>query len=84
MDISNNLTDIINVVGNDYSICFLKNDNTAVTFGNASYGGDSSSVTSSLVNIKQIFCNTYSYAALHYDGTVTCWGVRHMVVIQVL
>lgn len=73
MDISNNLTDVIDAVGNPYSMCFLKNDNTAITIGRAAEGGEGS-VTHNLINIKKVYSARNSYAALHYDGTVTTWG----------
>lgn len=73
MDISNNLTDIIDVVSNSTSFCFLKNDNTVITIGNSN-GGDSSSVANDLINIKKVYGGQHSYVALHYDGTVTAWG----------
>lgn len=73
MDISNNLTDVIDAVGNPYSMCFLKNDNTAITIGRAAEGGEGST-TQNLINVKKVYSARNSYAALHYDGTVTCWG----------
>ena len=72
MDISNNLTDIIDAVGNPYSMCFLKNDNTAITIGRAAEG--EGSTTHNLINVKKVYSAENSYAALHYDGTVTTWG----------
>lgn len=73
MDISNNLTDIIDAVGNPYSMCFLKNDNTAITIGRAAEGGEGST-THNLINVKKVYSAINSYAALHYNGTVTTWG----------
>ena len=42
----------------------LKNDGSVVTWGNSSRGGNSSSVASSLTNVKQIFSNVQAFAAL--------------------
>ena len=74
MDISNNLTDIIDVVSNYYSFAVLKNDGSVITWGNTGNGGDSSSVQNELTNIKIIFPNQHAFAAVKYDGSVITWG----------
>ena len=52
----------------------LKEDGTVVTWGDASYGGDSSSVSSELVGVTQVFQSYQAFAALREDGSVVTWG----------
>ncbi|MFM6724891.1 MAG: Calx-beta domain-containing protein, partial [Dolichospermum sp.] len=53
----------------------LKSDGSVVTWGNSSYGGNSSSVSSSLTSgVTQIFSNGSAFAALKSDGSVVTWG----------
>ena len=40
----------------------------------AGYGGNSSSVTSQLVNVTAIYTAQAAFAALRKDGTVITWG----------
>ena len=44
-----------------------------ITWGNAEYGGDSSSVESSLTNVQKIRSNELAFAAIT-DAGVVCWG----------
>ncbi|TXI41162.1 MAG: DUF4347 domain-containing protein [Nitrosomonas sp.] len=60
--------------GNLLAFAALKADGSVVTWGDSSYGGDSSGVASKLVNVKQIYSNRSAFAALKEDGTVVAWG----------
>ena len=44
------------------------------TWGTTGQGGDSSSVSASLVNVVAVYATTYAFAALKTDGTVVTWG----------
>ena len=46
-----------------------------VTWGNSSYGGDSSSVALELSNgVVEIYSSSMAFAALKNDGSVVTWG----------
>ncbi|WP_330936226.1 hypothetical protein [Cylindrospermopsis raciborskii] len=52
-----------------------KSDGSVVTWGDSSYGGNSSSVSSSLTSgVTQIFSTYGAFAALKSDGSVVTWG----------
>uniref|UniRef100_UPI0010BDEFC2 DUF4347 domain-containing protein n=1 Tax=Synechococcus sp. UW140 TaxID=368503 RepID=UPI0010BDEFC2 len=60
---------------NPWAFAALKEDGSVITWGNSDYGGDSSSVASSLSSgVSQIFSNYLSFAALKEDGSVVTWG----------
>lgn len=46
---------------------------SVITWGNAEYGGDSSSVESLLTNVQKIRSNELAFAAIT-DAGVVCWG----------
>jgi uncharacterized delta-60 repeat protein len=55
----------------------LRKDGSVVTWGSASYGGDSSVVSSELngsIDVVQVFSNIGAFAALRSDGSVVTWG----------
>ncbi|WP_211941969.1 Calx-beta domain-containing protein [Cylindrospermopsis raciborskii] len=53
----------------------LKSDGSVVTWGFSDWGGNSSSVSSSLTSgVTQIFSTGYAFAALKSDGSVVTWG----------
>lgn len=60
------------ITGELGSFAALKNDNSVVVWGDASYGADSSSVD--LTNISTIVATTSAYAALKLNGSVVTWG----------
>ncbi|MFM5955715.1 MAG: hypothetical protein ACKOQ2_00880, partial [Dolichospermum sp.] len=63
-------------VGNYYAFAALKSDGSVVTWGDSSYGGDSSSVSSRLTSgVTQIFSTNVAFAALKSDGSVVTWGL---------
>ncbi|MCP4472199.1 MAG: hypothetical protein GY815_16230, partial [Gammaproteobacteria bacterium] len=42
--------------------------------GHSSFGGDSSSVASSLTGVESIAATSRAFAAIKSDGTVVTWG----------
>ena len=59
--------------GNIHAFAALKEDGSVVSWG--IYSGDSSSVVSILVNVKQIYSTNSGFAALKEDGSVVTWNV---------
>mgnify|MGYP000367811441 CR=1 FL=1 len=57
-----------------HAFASLLSDDTVITWGRATSGGDSSSVQHLLVDIVDIFAGSGSFAALKEDGTVVTWG----------
>ncbi|OLQ01854.1 Potassium channel KAT2 [Symbiodinium microadriaticum] len=49
-------------------------DRSCVTWGDAGYGGDSSSVQDQLKNVQQIQASDCAFAAILADGSVVTWG----------
>jgi ribosomal protein L30E len=84
----NGSIDVIQIFSNGSAFAALRVDGSVVTWGDTSYGGDSSiynpyddiedySVLDKLngsIDIKQIFSNGFSFAALRVDGSVVTWG----------
>jgi hypothetical protein len=54
----------------------LKNGNV-VTWGNSSYGGDSSAVQHLLKNVVEIYSTSNAFAALLENGNIITWGSSH-------
>ncbi|NLQ07272.1 hypothetical protein FLX35_05265 [Cylindrospermopsis raciborskii LB2897] len=60
---------------NSSAFAALKSDGSVVTWGESSWGGNSSSVASQLTGgVTQIFSTFYAFAALKNDGSVVTWG----------
>ena len=59
---------------NGSAFAVIKEDGSVVTWGDSSYGGDSSSVTNKLTDVKAIYSNGYAFAALKKDASVITWG----------
>ena len=60
---------------NLYAFAALKEDGSVVTWGLATYGGDSSGVAGALSSgVTQIFSTVHAFAALKQDGSVVTWG----------
>ena len=61
-----------------YAFAFVRSGGSVVTWGFSDYGnfgGDSSSVSSSLESgVSEIFSNRRAFAALKTDGSVVTWG----------
>ena len=49
-------------------------DGSAVTWGDACFGGDSSAVQSQLKNVQQIQASSSAFVAILGDGSVVTWG----------
>ncbi|GIQ97664.1 MAG: hypothetical protein CM15mP3_06980 [Candidatus Poseidoniales archaeon] len=59
----------------DERISALKSDGSVVTWGDVYFGGDSSSVSSSISSeVVEIFSTQRAFAALKSDGSVVTWG----------
>ena len=57
------------------SIAAVKADGSVVTWGDASYGGDSSTVEAQLASgVLQIIGSMGAFAAVKEDGSVVTWG----------
>ena len=65
---------------NEGAFAVIKADGSVVTWGNSSYGSDSSGVASQIngvdnsKDVVQIFSTTRAFAALRADGSVVTWG----------
>ncbi|WP_209019412.1 S8 family serine peptidase [Chlorobaculum sp. 24CR] len=76
--------DVVNIFSTDKAFAALRADGSVVTWGDSSYGGDSSSVASKLdgtVDVVRLFstkCGSSTsggaFAALREDGSVVVWG----------
>ena len=63
------------IYSRDRAFAALKTDGSVVTWGNSDYGGDSSSVSSSLSSgVSAIYSNSSVFAAVKTDGSVVTWG----------
>ncbi|CAE7724744.1 unnamed protein product, partial [Symbiodinium necroappetens] len=49
-------------------------DGRLVTWGDAGYGGDSSSVASQLTNVQEVVTTSRAFGARKSDGSVVVWG----------
>ncbi len=63
---------------NGNAFAALKADGSAVTWGDADYGGSTTSPVNAAANltsgVTQIFSTGYAFAALKADGSVVTWG----------
>ena len=62
---------------NEYAFAALRADGSVVTWGDSSYGGDSSAVASRIdgsIDVTQVFSNSFAFAALRADGSLVTWG----------
>jgi hypothetical protein len=68
-------TNVATIYSTDEAFAALKGDGSVVTWGNALWGGNSTSVSSALSsNVTAIFSTPYSFAALKDNGSVVTWG----------
>ncbi|AQS39108.1 hypothetical protein Sps_03993 [Shewanella psychrophila] len=66
---------VTQIFGSLQSLSALKNDGSVVTWGNASFGGDSSAVAAELSSgVLEVFPAKLAIAALKDDGSVVTWG----------
>jgi Ca2+-binding RTX toxin-like protein len=66
---------VTQIFANDGAFAALKSDGSVVTWGDATFGGNSSNMASQLSNgVTQIFSTQYAFAALKSDGSVVTWG----------
>lgn len=74
-DVTNDLRNVKTIFSNNGAFAALTNDGSVITWGKSSYGGDSSSVATQLINVKNIFTtNGGAFAALREGGSVVTWG----------
>ena len=65
----------VRICGGEDCFAAILGDGTVVTWGNAEYGGDSSSVQDQLKNVQQIQASHHgAFAAILGDGSVVTWG----------
>jgi hypothetical protein len=75
-NVSNRLTsNVTDIYSTNEAFAARKSDGSVVTWGDALWGGNSTSVSSALSsNVKAIFSTPYSFAALKDNGSVVTWG----------
>ncbi|MBD2447114.1 DUF4347 domain-containing protein [Nostoc sp. FACHB-152] len=60
---------------NYFAFAALKSDGSVVTWGDSSYGGDSSKVATQLASgVTNVYATGTAFAALKADGSVATWG----------
>ena len=67
------LTDIVDVQTTYRAFAALKQDGTVVTWGDKSYGGDTSKLQD-LTNVAQIYASEAEFFAVKHDGSALQWG----------
>jgi uncharacterized repeat protein (TIGR02059 family) len=68
---------VVQIFSNGLAFGALRADGSVVTWGDSTYGGNSSAVATALngtIDVVQIFSNTSAFAALRADGSVVTWG----------
>lgn len=65
---------VTQIVSTNFAFAAVKADGSVVTWGERSYGGDSSRVAGQLQSVEKIFATDYAFAALRRDGSVVTWG----------
>jgi hypothetical protein len=75
-NVSNRLTsNVTDIYSTNEAFAARKSDGSVVTWGDALWGGNSTSVSSALSsNVTAIFSTPYSFAALKDNGSVVTWG----------
>ena len=68
------LTNVKEIYSTPKAYVALKNDNTVSVWGDANYGGHTTSVSSYLTDINKIYSTDRAFAALKNDGKVFVWG----------
>ena len=59
---------------NSYAFAAIKSDGTLDVWGDASNGGDETSVKSKLTDVSSVYSNHKAFAAVKSDGSVATWG----------
>ncbi|MFT5705416.1 MAG: hypothetical protein ACI8SK_001371 [Shewanella sp.] len=71
----NQISFVESIFSNKNAFAALKDNGSVVTWGIASYGGDSNTVADKLSSgVKSIFPSDYAFAALKDDGSMVTWG----------
>ena len=72
---SNNIVAVYSVLGSSRAFAALNSNGGVTAWGDSSFGGNSSSVGSSLLSgVVTICCTEYAFAALKSNGSVVSWG----------
>ena len=69
--------DVTQVFSTRFAFAALRADGSVVTWGDSTYGGDSSAVASQIngtIDVTQVFSTEDAFAALRADGSVVTWG----------
>ena len=66
--------DVKQIFATKEAFAALKSNGNVITWGDSDYGGDSSLVSSELINITNIYSTERAFAALNSDGNVITWG----------
>ena len=68
-------SNVISVYSNSHAFAALKSNGSVITWGDSTYGGNSTSVADSLSsNVTAVYSSGYAFAALKSDGSVVTWG----------
>ena len=59
------------------SFAFVTEWGSVVTWGHATFGGDSSGVAAQLTGVQSVAGSSSAFAAVKSDGTVVTWGDAH-------
>jgi len=62
-------------VNNGFAFAILSANGSVHTFGEAPYGGNSSTVSSLLTNVSSVIPSRFTYTATKADGSVVTWGI---------
>jgi hypothetical protein len=68
-------SNVKNIFSNRVAFAALKSDGSLITWGDSSWGGNSTSVAAQIVsNVRNVFSTEQAFAALKSDGSVITWG----------
>ena len=76
LDISSDLTNVIDIVSTNKAYAALKSDGSVITWGefnNNMYDGDISGVLN-LTDVEKIYSSETTFVALINDGSIYTWG----------
>ena len=67
-------SNIVAIYANDTAFAAVKDNGAVVTWGTSYQGGNSSSISSLLVNVEEIIPSYNGFTALRKDGMTVSWG----------
>ena len=68
------LKNVLQIQSSAGAFAAILGDGSVVSWGSASFGGDSSAVQDQLWDVRQIQATRSAFAALLGDGSVVTWG----------